>query len=55
LAVLGPDTPSGGEMKTQTQLFQKQWSPTLAALLGLHFVPDHGSAEPVSTVFSQEK
>ncbi|HLY70476.1 MAG TPA: alkaline phosphatase family protein [Puia sp.] len=51
IAILGPDTPPFGEVKPQSTLYQKQIAPTIAALLGLHFVPDHGTAEPISTVF----
>ena len=50
MAVIGPDTAPGGEVKTRTQLYQKQWSPTMAALLGFSFRPDQGNAEPVTTV-----
>jgi len=50
LAVIGPDTTPAGEVGTRTQLYQKQWAPTMAALLGFQFRPDHGNAEPVLTV-----
>jgi len=50
MAVIGPDTAPAGEVGTRTQLYQKQWAPTMAALLGFQFKPEHGSAEPVSTV-----
>lgn len=50
MAVIGPDTSPAGEVSTHTQLYQKQWAPTMAALLGFKFRPDQGSAEPVSTV-----
>jgi hypothetical protein len=51
MAVMGPDTMPAGEVSSHTQLYQKQWAPTMAALLGFQFRPDHGSAEPVPTVF----
>jgi len=51
IAVMGPDTPPFGEVKSQSTLYQKQIAPTIAALLGLHFIPDHGTAEPISTIF----
>jgi len=51
MAVMGPDTRPAGEVSTHTQLYQKQWASTMAALLGFQFLPDHGSAEPVPTVF----
>jgi hypothetical protein len=44
IAVIGPDTPPGGLVKTPSPLYQKQIAPTLAAFLGLQFVPDQGSA-----------
>jgi len=50
MAVIGPDTAPAGEVGTHTQLYQKQWAPTMAALLGFQFRPDHGSAEAVPTV-----
>jgi hypothetical protein len=51
IAVMGPDTPPFGEVKTQTTLYQKQIAPTIAKLLGFTFVPDHGTADPISTIF----
>jgi hypothetical protein len=50
MAVIGPDTMPAGEVTTHTQLYQKQWAPTMAALLGFQFRPDHGIAGPVTTV-----
>ncbi len=50
IAAMGPDTAPIGEMKTQTLLYQKQIAPTIAALLGFTFVPDHGTAEPIQTI-----
>ena len=50
IAAMGPDTKANGEVKTPALLYQKQIAPTIAALLGLHFVPDHGSAEPISSI-----
>jgi arylsulfatase A-like enzyme len=50
LAVIGPDTPPAGEVSVKTQLYQKQWAPTIAALLGFDFRPDHGQAETVKTI-----
>lgn len=53
LAVIGPDTPPSGEARTSGQLYQKQWAPTMAALLGFDFHPDHGASEPVTSVFTK--
>jgi hypothetical protein len=50
LAVMGPDTPTAGEVSVKAQLYQKQWAPTIAALLGFDFKPDHGQAEIVKTL-----
>jgi hypothetical protein len=50
LAVIGPDTPPLGEVKTKSQLYNKQIAPTIAAFLGLQFVPEHGDAEVISTM-----
>jgi hypothetical protein len=50
IAAIGPDTKPLGEMKIKTTLYQKQLAATFGALLGFTFVPDHGNAEPVSTL-----
>jgi hypothetical protein len=50
LAVIGPDTAPAGEVSTKTQLYQRQWAPTIAALMGFDFRPDHGEAAAVRTV-----
>lgn len=49
MAVIGPDSSPLGEVSTRTQLYQRQWSPTMAALLGFDFKPEHGTSEPVKT------
>ena len=50
IAVIGPDTKPLGEVKSQTLLYQKQIAPTIAALLGFNFVPDHGGATPIQMI-----
>ncbi len=40
LAVLGPDTPVGGEMKVSQQFYQDQIAATIAAFLGLDFTSE---------------
>ncbi|MBS1946499.1 MAG: phosphoglyceromutase [Bacteroidetes bacterium] len=50
IAVIGPDTKPLGEVKTPVALYQKQIAPTIAALLGFKFVPDHGNAEPILSI-----
>lgn len=51
LAVLGPDTPPLGEVKTEAQLWQQQFAATMAALLGFEFKAPHPVAPPVDGVF----
>ncbi len=40
MAVLGPDTPSKGEVKTESQLYQNQIAATISALLGVPYKND---------------
>ena len=49
-AVMGPDTPAEGEVKTPNQIFQKQFAQTIASLLGLQFSAEHPVANAISTV-----
>jgi Type I phosphodiesterase / nucleotide pyrophosphatase len=52
IAAIGPDTKARGIVKTPGgPLYQKQIAPTLAALLGFHFVPDQGAAEPIKSIY----
>jgi hypothetical protein len=53
LAVIGPDTPAGGEMKGQAQLYQDQFAQTAARLMGFKFTANHPVGEPVQTVFKK--
>jgi len=46
-ALMGPDTPASGEIKTVTQLYQKQFAATIAKILGKEFKCEHPVAEPV--------
>lgn len=50
IAAIGPDTNPIGLVQTSSPVFQKQLAATFAALLGFHFVPDHGTADPISTI-----
>ncbi|WP_276500836.1 alkaline phosphatase family protein [Terrimonas pollutisoli] len=50
LAVIGPDTPAAGEVKTNTQIYQDQFAQTAAQLLGLKFTANHPVGEAVKTV-----
>ncbi|HSZ34463.1 MAG TPA: hypothetical protein VK772_14200, partial [Puia sp.] len=51
IAAIGPDTKARGVVKTTEPLYQKQIAPTLAGLLGFHFIPDQGKAEPIKSIF----
>ena len=50
IAVIGPDTPPAGIVKTATPVYQKQIAPTLAGFLGFKFVPDQGSSVAITTL-----
>ena len=50
LAVIGPETPASGEMKSSTQIFQDQFAQTAAKLLGFKFTANHPVGEVVKTV-----
>jgi hypothetical protein len=47
---MGPDTPAKGEIKTEMQIYQKQFAQTIASLLGLTFTAEHPVDEGVSQV-----
>ncbi len=51
LAAIGPDTKPGGEIKTESQLYQKQIAATIAQLIGLTFTAEHPVGEPISTIY----
>jgi len=50
IAALGPDSPAMGEVGKGETLYQKQIAATIAALLGIQFKPDHGTAEKIKTI-----
>jgi hypothetical protein len=50
LAVIGPDTPAIGEVKTKTRIYQDQFAQTMAHLLGFEFKAEHPVGERVKTV-----
>ncbi len=50
IATIGPAVHTTGEIKTVAPLFQKQLAPTMAALLGFHFTPDHGTAAAIPSI-----
>lgn len=49
-AVMGPDSPAKGEIKTETQIYQKQFAQTIASLLGLKFTAEHPVADAIPGV-----
>ncbi len=52
-AILGPDTPATGEIKTPTIIYHKQLAQTISMLLGFDFKAGagHEVGEPIKTVF----
>ena len=53
MAVIGPDTPTRGEVRLDQQLFQNQVAATAAALLGLDYSGEFDAGTPVSEFFGQ--
>jgi hypothetical protein len=53
IAVLGPDTPPAGEIKTEGQLYQKQVAKTLAAFLGFKFSNERPVGDAISTAIKK--
>ncbi len=52
-AVVGPDTPTLGEVKTSIQLYQNQIAKTLAASLGLNYTNERPVGEVVQTALKK--
>ncbi len=50
-AILGPNTPATGEMKTASQVYQKQFAQTIAKIMGYTFKAGHPVAEEIKTAF----
>ncbi len=48
-AIMGPNTPAMGEVKTQGQLYQKQFAQTLAKIMGYTFTAEHPVAEEIKS------
>jgi hypothetical protein len=53
LAVMGPDTPALGEVKSGGQLYQNQVAQTLAAFLGLQFQSNQTPGAKVATALKK--
>ncbi len=54
LAVIGPDTPALGEVKTKNQLYQNQVAKTAAAFLSVEYVNEKPVGDVVRTAFWSE-
>ncbi|MDI9873934.1 alkaline phosphatase family protein [Flectobacillus rivi] len=52
-AVLGPDTPAKGEIKTAGQYYQTQFASTLAKFLGEKFAPNDKVGKPIKEVMNK--
>ncbi|HEY0898694.1 MAG TPA: alkaline phosphatase family protein [Sphingobacteriaceae bacterium] len=50
-AAIGPEIKPKGEIKTEGQIYQKQFAQTIASFLKLKFTTDHPVAEPVKQIF----
>lgn len=50
LAVMGPDTPPLGEVKTQEQIYQDQYAQSIAHFLGLNFATNHPVGKRIISV-----
>ena len=47
MAAMGPGIQAKGEVKTNQQLYQKQFAQTMAAILGLTFTAEHPVGEKI--------
>ncbi|PAM95570.1 phosphoglyceromutase [Flavobacterium sp. IR1] len=52
-AAIGPEIAPKGEMKTETQLYQKQIAQTIAKLMGYTFKAEHTVANEIKEVFEK--
>lgn len=53
IAVLGPDTPPLGEVKTDSQLYQNQIAKTIAAALGVNYTNERPVGEVIPTALKK--
>jgi len=53
-AVIGPDTPALGEVKTESQVYQNQFAKTMAAFLGLTFTGDGKAGEIAASMVNKK-
>jgi len=54
MAVIGPDTPSLGEVKGEAQFYQNQVARTIAALLGLNYKSEKPVGDPVGPMLGKK-
>lgn len=54
-AIMGPDTPTRGELTTEMQLYQQQFAQTIAKLLRYTYIADHPIANEIMYVFKMRK
>lgn len=54
-ALIGPDTPALGEIKTDTQYYQKQFAKTAASFLGLDFQNHEPVGETIQSMISYQR
>lgn len=52
-AVIGPDIASKGEIKTDSQLYQKQFAQTIARIMGYNFLTNHPVEKEVIELFEK--
>ena len=53
MAIIGPDTPGGGERRTQEQHYQNQLARTIVALLGLQLPPEHKAGNSMEGIIKR--
>jgi hypothetical protein len=54
-AVMGPDSPVRGELKTEMQLYQEQFAQTIARLMGYTYTASHPIADEIFYVLKMRK
>ena len=52
-AVIGPEIAPKGEIKTESQLYQKQFAQTIAKIMGYTFTAEHPVANEVKEIFEK--
>ena len=54
-AVMGPDTPLRGELRSDMQLYQEQFAQTIAKMMGYTYKAGHPVANEIRYVFKMRK